>query len=165
VGLANGIAEGESGWKLGEASWLRVNLKDVVDCGLIQDSIIVTGTTVTQGRWETGFGPQSALEAWAKIRSLKNTYYGKPGATTHKDAWFCAILYHNWPAAAERVANKTFDSWVYTARDENDVVRWYGVDDEAWWIARYNIPGVRTARQWCNHYVKTKSQYVTNWTP
>lgn len=169
VDLTRGVVEGESGNYVGAVSWSGTSNSYGVDCGLIQTRVTTQidggSVYVSPESWRRAFCLSSLERAAKAFRDRKDRYYGLVGATNHKRAWELAVLAHNWPAAAERHAKGTFDSWRYTALDSNGVKRSYGVDEPAYWITRLGVQNVSTARQWCNHYIDSKLNYVKTYGP
>lgn len=161
VGLMKGIAEGESGLQFAAVS--GPNWNDSFDAGITQDNLSPNELSDI-ARWHHAFElPTQFNELGAKLRKQYDAYRGMPGAATAKAAWFCAILSHNWPAAAEKTAKGQFDSWRYFAVGADGVGRYYGVDDPAYWVVQASGGRLRTAREWRDNYVSSKTMYVKTW--
>lgn len=161
VGLLKGIALGESGLFFAAVS--GPNWNDSYDAGITQDNL-TSGEQQTLSRWRYAFQLKPQFnDLGDKLRTQYDAYIGRPGAATPRDAWFCAILYHNWPAAADKTAAKQFDSWRYFAVDSTGVGRYYGVDEPAYWVIQASGGRLRTAREWRDAYVSSKTIYVKSW--
>lgn len=161
VGLLKGIAEGESGLQFAAVS--GPNWNDSYDAGITQDNLLITELGDID-RWRNAFNLRVSFgELAAKLRKQYDAYFGLPGAATPRDAWHCAILYHNWPAAAEKLANRQFDSWRYFAVGADGVGRYYGVDEPAYWVIQASGGRLRTAREWKDSYISSKIMYVASW--
>ncbi len=162
LGLLKGIAEGESGLQFAAVS--GPNWNDSFDAGITQDNLAPNELSHID-RWHHAFElPTQFGELGAKLRAQYDGYLGDPGCPNAKAAWFCAILYHNWPAAADKTAAKQFDAWRYFAVDSTGVGRYYGVDEPAYWVIQASGGRLRTAREWRNNYVSSKTMYVKSWT-
>lgn len=184
-GLFQGLIEGESGWAVGCVSWNNVDTNaESVDCCWVQDNVL--RSEYSEARFAQAFdGPWGFKDTGKKLRDRKTYADLKNPGLTNERAWrYGAILYHNWPAASERIVAGTFDSWKYTSNyyfnkpgvdngtfvsaifdNGNRVgeVRRYSVDTDAQWVSRWGIPNVTTGRDWAIYYVDTKTAYVTGW--
>lgn len=161
VGLLKGVAEGESGLQFAAVS--GPNWNESYDAGITQDNLLI-GELGVIARWRNAFDLRvSFTDLAAKLRKQYDLYHGSPGAVTARDAWFCAILYHNWPAAAEKTANRQFDTWRYFAVASDGTGRYYGVDEPAYWVIQASGGRLRTAREWRDSYVSSKIMYVKSW--
>lgn len=164
-GLLKGLMEGESGFILGCVSWSRNSYGYGVDAGTIQDRVWteVDGNAVTPtlARWRESFGLLSIQKAAEKIRAKYLEY--RKITSSDQYAWECAILYHNWPAAAKHRADGTLNVWRYESINSGGGLSWYGIDDPAFWIIEIGVNGVSTGRQWIKHYIDSKALYITNW--
>lgn len=158
-GLLYGIAEGESGLFFAAVS--GPNWNGSYDAGVIQENLSPSEVT-SISNWRRGFDLKWGVTDTAKkIRKQYEIY--RPFLSTDKFAWYCAILYHNWPAAAEKKAKGRFDSWKYYAIDSSGNGRYYGVDDPAYWVISASGGRLSTAREWADSYVFSKSMYVKSW--
>lgn len=161
LGLLYGISLGESGWQFAAVS--GPNWNNSYDGGATQENL--TDSQIDEVRWwrqafdlRWGFA-----DTGHKLRVQFDRYIGDPGAQTAKSAWYAAITYHNWPAAADKMAAGHFDFWQYYAVDANGVGRYYGVDDPAYWVKAASSGRLSTARQWRDDYIRGKIGFVKNW--
>lgn len=162
IGLLRGIGEGESGLYFAAVS--GPNWNNSYDGGAIQENL-TSSQIGSVSAWHRAFDLRWGFtDTGNKLRSKFDEYYGDPGAPTIKAGWYCAITYHNWPAAAEKMAAGQFDNWQYYAVDANGNGRYYGVDDPAYWVIAASGGRLSTARQWRDDYIVTKTAYVKNWT-
>lgn len=161
LGLLKGIAEGESGLQFAAVS--GPNWNESYDAGITQDNLLIVELG-NIAKWRHAFNLRISFEELAaKLRKQYDAYRGMPGASTSRDAWYCAILYHNWPAAAEKTAKGQFDSWRYFAVAADGTGRYYGVDDPAHWVITASGGRLRTAREWRDSYISSKIMYVKSW--
>ena len=161
VGLLKGVAEGESGLQFAAVSGPNWNAS--YDAGITQDNLLADELT-TLSKWSRAFNLRVSFgELAVKLRKQFDAYLGMAGAKTARDAWYCAVLYHNWPAAADKLASGQFDSWRYFAVDGSGVGRYYGVDEPAYWVIQASGGRLRTAREWKNAYIASKVMYVRAW--
>lgn len=162
VGLELGLAQGESGLYFAAVS--GPNWNNSYDAGGIQDNIL-SSELGSLAAWHRGFDLRHGFEETGKkLRAQYDSYFGKPGCQTIKGTWFTALTYHNWPAAADKMAKGQFDSWQYYAISSTGSGRYYGVDEEAWWVVQASGGRLKTARQWRDDYIASKIIYVKNWT-
>lgn len=160
-GLLYGLIEGESGFYFACVS--GPNWNGSYDAGIIQENL-GPSELGSVSNWRRGFNLRWGVDdTGTKLRRQYEAYIGDPGAKTHKDAWHCAITYHNWPAAADKMAAGQFDSWRYYAIGADGEGHYYGVDDTAYWVIQASGGRLTTARQWRDEYIRTKALYVTNW--
>lgn len=173
TGLLRGIVEGESGYFVG---CVNTDAPGGIDTGWTQDRIEIA--EYSDARFRKGFRAADAFPAVAnQIDTAAKSYYGRPGALSAKNAWWCATLNWNWPAAAEQYANGDSATWVYRARwypnlsisDDGRIVKTYndGSQDReyhmttrAQWVAKLGVPNVVTGSQWATFYVNSKWKYV-----
>lgn len=149
--LLKGLIEGEAGYMLAATTALYGN--GTRDLGAVMRNTLMTEQAAVRAAF---FIRDQIIKTARDIRNQHDSYVGDRGIPTDRKAWETAILYHNWQAAAAQVAAGTFDGWRYTSRN----VR-YGVDDPAPWIIEIGVSGVVTARQWCKHYIESKTLYVS----
>lgn len=161
VGLARGVAEGESGFYCGMVDCSTPGGKD---CGWM-------GRRVYEGQygdvraWYNAYhGPTAVHDALTAIREGHDEFYGQPGARTHESAWKIAVGGRNWPAAAYRYAAGTISSWQYRERLSDGRIVYRYMDEPAEWVKAIGVPGVETGYEWFEHYVRTKVHYVKTWT-
>lgn len=176
-GLLRGIIEGESGYAVG---CVNTDAAGGIDCGWTQDR--VPTAEYNQDRFHRAFRAANAFPALARaLQAAAHGYYGKPGAKSAKQAWWCGTLNWNWPAAAMHYANGDVDSWRYISRwypglkigDGGQLVqtfpdgsqdRRYSMSTAAQWILRYGVEGVSNGGDWAAFYVRTKWKYTgTDW--
>jgi hypothetical protein len=147
-GLIRGIVEGESGFMVGAVNW---SVAGGVDCGWTQRRVIEQN--YDEDNFRRAFhGPVQFDLLAAELRREKDRFYGKAGAKTHRRAWELAILDHNWPYAAQRLAEGKC-IYLDCAKDTRF----------AQWVADIGVPGVDTPQEWAKHYVNSKIGYVTEW--
>ncbi len=162
IGLLLGLAQGESGLFFAAVS--GPNWNNSYDAGAIQDNI-EAAQLGSLSAWRKGFNLRVGFhETGLKLRTQYDGYYGDPGCKTIKDTWFTALTYHNWPAAADKMAKGEFDSWQYYAIGSDGAGHYYGVDDPAYWVVQASGGRLSTARQWRDDYIQSKIIYVKNWT-
>lgn len=140
-GLARGLMEGESGFFVACVS--PANSNDTRDYGAYQDSL---STSASDADLRRAFNVRLlADETLEKLRVRHDDYIGEGWVgDSPLRAWSCAVLYHNRPSAAERMAR----SGPSALADGN---RGY--------------PGGRTEREWSLYYIESKVMYVRAWTP
>lgn len=142
-GLIRGLAENESGWAVGAVNW---DIPGGVDCGWVQRRIY-EGNYTNQA-FKDAFNGVVQFEKVAKeLRELKDKFYASPHIDTHRRAWELAILSHNWPAAASKLASGGSLS-----------------DTDAEWVINLGVSGVRTPKQWADFYIAKATKYVTQYT-
>lgn len=155
--LLKGLIEGESGYFVGCVNW---DAPGGVDCGWIQDRVL-DREYEDDNRWRIAFGKASMENAADQLRAQKDRYRTKNavlhppvgsqiadfGDDLNGRAWSLAVLYHNWPWGAERLAN-------------GYVLAEYPVQ----WVVDIGVPGVTSSGDWARHYVATKTLYVKTWT-
>lgn len=140
-GLARGILENESGFML--AAWTEHPSDAGFDLGAWQDSYTWPGS---QTQYERSLNV-SAM-AFATCEKLRLVYdrYRSSGGTASRLAWECAALYHNWPAAADRMAKGLAPLRA-------------GSDDPAAWVEAASGGRLHTPREWANAYVAAATRY------
>jgi hypothetical protein len=149
VNLLRGVIEGESGFYVGAVNW---SVAGGVDCGYVQRRVY-EGDYSNDAVFRKAFDGKQQFDAVAKeLRTLKETFFGRKGATTHRRAWELAVLNHNWPAAADRLS-RGLSIYLDPAKD----------NQPADWVIAVGVPGVTTPRQWADFYIASKTQYVTSW--
>jgi hypothetical protein len=105
AGLLRGFAEGEGGNLLAAVNW---SVAGGVDCGVVQNR--VTGPPYSMSKLTAAFSPYQALLGAAKTWNERQAnFYNKPGVVNRSDrreyAGRLAVLAHNWPYGADRLAN------------------------------------------------------------
>lgn len=161
VGLLRGLALGESGLIFAAVS--GPNWNGSYDAGAIQENILVSELG-SKAAWDRAFDLRWGFnDTGAKLRRQYDAYYGRPGCKTAKATWLTALTYHNWPAAAEKMAEGTFDTWRYVAVDANGNKRTYGVDDYTYWVVQASAGRLTTGRQWRDAYIQSKILFVKSW--
>lgn len=149
-GLLRGICEGESGNIIPCTTPLYTDGSR--DYGPFQAHL----HNPSQERLEVAYNPnKEAVSVATETRGRFDKYVKTVGT---QSAWECAVLYHNWPAAAEQLA-KSNTNWVYESEGKS-----YTLNDRAPWIEALGVPGVTTGMQWCKFYIEKKIIYVTSWT-
>jgi hypothetical protein len=83
----------------------------------------------------------------ASLRDRKDAFHGAAGARTHQAAWELAVLNHNWPWGAHRLASGEQLS-----------------EEPAQWVQSVGVPGVESPADWANHYIRQGTLYVSKWT-
>lgn len=149
-GLLKGLIEGEAGYMLAATTALYGN--GTRDLGAVQRNTLMDEQPAVRAAF---FIRDQIIKTARDIRNQHDAYVGDRGIPTDRKAWETAILYHNWQAAATQIAAGTFDGWRYVSRKVQ-----YGVDDPAPWIIEIGVSGVSTGRQWCKHYIESKTLYV-----
>lgn len=150
-GLLRGLVEGESGFWLGNHTAPYPNgTRDLGVC------MFNRNPTAENLAW--AFDGRKAIAETARRWVLRRDYYlPMAGANgSERLAGRYAVLHHNWPAAADRFADKTIGSWTYTSRGES-----YRMSDPAPWIRELGVSGVETGYAWCTHYVSGKVAYCS----
>lgn len=146
AGLLRGIVEGESGYAIGCVNW---SVPPGVDCGLIQDRVF-DPAEATHDRWVHAFG-RGALDATAgELRARKDRFHRTGyGAPSHKRAWELAVLAHNWPAGAEKLASGQKLS-----------------ESPAAWVTAIGVRGVTSPADWARFYIERMTALVPDdgWT-
>lgn len=141
-GLLRSIVQGESGSLIAAVNW---SVPGGVDCGYTQRRVFAKD-------YENGKVVKRAFDSRYQIKLLAtglksrhDSYYGRPGATSHEAAWRLAVLHHNYPAAAERIVDVGIGglSSYYTT--------------EQTWVTAIGVKfpdgtPVRTPLEWCQHY-------------
>lgn len=162
-GLLYGITEGESGFALGATNF---TVAGGVDLGWLQRR--VTDANWNEENITNAFdGRESMNFAAERLRTWKQRYASQPGIVSTEAAWRNSVLRWNWPSAAEHFADGTIKTWQYRESwtDSNGVnhtaLRY--MKDPAMWIKAIGVPNVETGFQWAEHYVSSKTAYVTNW--
>ena len=93
-----------------------------------------------------------SVEAGKKFRTAKDSFRKAPKVSTDKRAWELAILSHNWPAAADNLANL------------GSINRDASQDDQSQnWILAASGGAMSTPRQWVDHYIQKSSVFITSW--
>jgi hypothetical protein len=153
--ILHGLVELESAYIVGATNCVTPG---GIDCGWLQ--IRVTGAQGDDPKYHNAFAAASAFTDRAEIIRERFDRYSKMNQLGNEYNWQNAALAHHWPAAAEQRARgiKAFNEWRYTADGTT-----YGVDDPAEWIVKYQIPGVKTARQLVEFYIGKTTQYVTQY--
>jgi len=140
TGLMRGALENESSFML--AAWTEHPSDDGFDLGALQDSY--PGPS-TQERYA-----QSLDVAWMAGRTgetYRRTYDRyRAGGTGPRLAWECAALFHNWPAAADRMARGLGPT---TAPDK-----------PADWVRLASGGRLQTPREWADAYIAATTRYV-----
>jgi peptidoglycan hydrolase-like protein with peptidoglycan-binding domain len=154
TGLIRGLTEGESG-NIVPATSVRYP-DGSFDTGPDQKHLL--NPTQAEEREAYNVGLEDSRIA-NETKAAYQSYFGKKGATTTKEAWRLAILLHNWPAAAEQIALGHKDTWVYTSRGLQ-----YTLDDPAPWVKEIGVFGIVTGWQWAQYYINSKTIYITSWT-
>lgn len=141
-GLVKGIVEGESGFFVGCVNW---GVPPGVDCGWTQDR--VEAPEFSDSRFHEAFdGRKQFAYVASMLRSKKNEYYKR--TNNHKRAWELAVLYHNWPFAAEKLVR-------------GGTLSKEPID----WVIAIGVAGIDSPAEWADFYISTKTHYVTEWTP
>lgn len=165
-GLARGLMEGESGFYLGAVNW---TVPGGVDCGVMQRRVY---TPFSPSRLQAAYKPfqairTSMLEMQARANVFLDTieaYHVRTGVALVSEAkrgeyaWRLATLAHNWPWAAQQLAQGAMVSTTKLA---------------TWAPASARFPDgapVRTQREWCEFYALggrhgegRMTKYVTVW--
>lgn len=160
-GLLYGLSLGESGWQFAAVS--GPNWNNSYDAGAIQENL-VSSQLGKINYWRQGFDLRWGFaDTGHKLRLKFNEYSGRPGIKTAKDGWWTALTYHNWPAAAEKMAAGLFDSWQYYAVGGDGLGHYYGVDDPAFWVKEASGGRLSTAREWRDDYIRGKVIFVKSY--
>lgn len=140
VGLARGLIENESSFML--AAFTEHPSDSGFDLGAWQDSYPVPGS---QEDYRASLDVSvMAYRTCEKLR-LRYDAYRSAGAPSRL-AWECAALYHNWPAAADRMA-----------RGLGPTTR---PDDPAGWVERASGGRLETPREWADAYIAAATKRV-----
>jgi hypothetical protein len=164
-GLMKGLTEGEAGYDGAAFARGIVDGIDYVDAGLTMQHLRRPDWTETKFR--AAFDGARAYDRLGRtLRAQRDKFTGSIGPffiDPRERPWFCAILYWNWQSAAARYSEGQHN-WQYyeTLPDGEKVMRW--MDEDAYWISKFKIPGVTTGHDWAKRYVQSKTQYVTAWT-
>lgn len=153
-GLLLGICDGESGSIIPATSGLYGNGSR--DYGPYQDN----KTNPSEAELKVAYSVNQQTRKTAdEISAVYKRYRQMPGGSTDEKAWRLAVLYHNWPAAAEKIAKGEGNTWTYQADGRS-----YKMSDPAQWIKNIGVAGVTTGWQWAEFYIDKKIVYVTSWT-
>lgn len=146
VGLLRGLIEGESGFAV--ACYSPHPSDSGFDLGPFQDSIEPSAIG-NQTRYKRAFDVQlMATDTANKIRRQFDEYVK---FVHNKRAWELAVLYHNWPAAADNLAKI---GRIYKNQSQ---------DEPQQWIIDASGGRLKTARQWVDSYIAKKFLYVTKY--
>lgn len=140
AGLARGIMESESGFML--SAWTEHPSDAGFDLGVWQDSYT---RPASQASYAKSLNVSAmAFETCEKLRTVYNRY--RNAGAVEKLAWECATLYHNWPAAADRLARGLGP----TSQP----------DTPATWVQIASGGRLSTPREWANAYIENTTRYV-----
>lgn len=144
VGLARGLIENESSFAL--AAFTEHPSDTGFDLGAWQDSYASPGS---QDEYRASLDVSvMAYRTCEKLR-LRYDAYRSAGAPSRL-AWECATLYHNWPAAADRMAKGLAPLRT-------------GSDEEAAWVVAASGGRLRTPREWADAYIAAATKRVLEW--
>lgn len=172
VGLMKGLVEEECAFDPAAVAHGFVGVEDgfeeYFDCGWTMDHI--RAGSFSEDRFKRAFDGERAFEALARrLRENRDNFQGALGPwwcpPGPRRPWYCAIGQWNWPAAAEKyAAGRT--NWTYYERLPSGDVVARRMDEPAYWITKFNIPGVSTGHEWFQRYVESKTGYVAHngWT-
>lgn len=159
--LLQGIVEGESGNYVACTSYETSD--GGRDYGAYQDHQV----DPSQATLANSFSIRYMAEDTAnKLRTQKKLYATRSavqnpkagsflaslGTTTDERAWKLAVLYHNWPYAADRLSR---GYTIYVDGSDNEPKQW---------IISASGGRLSTAVEWCRAYIDSKVVYVTSWT-
>lgn len=142
AGLLRSIVEGESGNLIAAVNW---SVSGGVDCGYTQRRVYEADYEEEE-IVKRAFDSSYQIKLLARgLRSRHDSYFGKPGATSHEQAWRLAVLHHNYPAATERIV----------AAGIGGLTSYYTTPQA--WVAAIGAKfpdgePVRTPLDWCQHY-------------
>lgn len=164
VGTLKGVGEGESSYALAAVSPAYLDdrgQEESRDFGSFQDNVATKDQT--DAHLMRSFSTKAISGDTAKkFRTQKDIYKGQAGAKTDQEAWWCAILFQNWQAAADQYAAGTINTWTYYERvDGVQIPR--KMDDKAMWVEKYSGGRLHTGREWATDYVAKKIIYVRVW--
>lgn len=105
TGLMRGFAEGEGGNLLAAVNW---SVAGGVDCGPMQYRVY--GPPYDEAKLKAAFDPLSSfVKAGKEFQARAERFYNRPGVTNRANreeyAKRLAVLAHNWPYGAERLAD------------------------------------------------------------
>lgn len=140
TGLARGAMENESSYAL--AAYTEHPSDSGFDLGAWQDSYTSPGT---QQNYMASLNV--SVMAYRTCELYRRSYdrYRAVGAASRL-AWECAALYHNWPAAADRMA-----------RGLGPTTR---PDEPAAWVQAASAGRLHTPREWAESYIAAATRYV-----
>lgn len=141
TGLARGILENESGYAL--SAYTEHPSDSGFDLGAWQDSYTWPGS---QTQYQRSLNVSAMAFATCEKLRLAYDRYRAAGAASRL-AWECAALYHNWPAAADRMS-----------KGLGPVAT--GSDDPAGWVQRASGGRLHTPREWADAYVAATTRHV-----
>lgn len=151
VGLLESVASNESGFAL--AAYSPHPSDAGFDIGVLQCSV-TPGLIGNQAHYKLGYSArQIAVRSAADLRKVKDGFYGKPGAKTHRRAWELAVINHNWPSAA---ANMAAGGGPYKESARNSRAEP--------WIVAASGGRLSTPNQWVSAYIERCTALVTRWT-
>lgn len=182
AGLGRGLIEGECAFQLG--NYTKPYADGTRDVGPVMEHIAVSDSSL-----QRSFDGRAAIGRMVEgLRESKDAAFteGQKHPTsrtrTHEGAWkYGAVLRHNWQAASFHYVQGDVATWEYEARfdkwadarsdrgsfvrkiDDRWEVRRYLMSTVAQWVAEIGVAGVNTGLQWAEHYVATKTLYVTAW--
>lgn len=167
--ILDGQIEGESGWLIAAVGWATAG---GVDCGFMQRRVL--GPPWDEAQLTRAFDSKYQIRLSARtLRERYERFVTAPGVTAPKllayipskdeRAWRLALLYHNYPAAADTFGSTPQPSTYWTTPQT--------------WVTNhgYKFPDgapVRTPFEWCAHYALSApshddpgsvARYVTDW--
>lgn len=141
-GLIRGVVEAESGGLIGAVNTM---VAGGIDCGYTQRRVLEAdyGNEDAVKRAFDGYYQMQLLAN--RLQSRHDAFFGQTGARTHLKAWRLATLDHNYPAAAQKIAQVGvggLSSYYTTPQKWVEAIGARFPDD---------VP-VRTPLEWCQHY-------------
>lgn len=144
-GTLESIMENESGFIL--AAYSKHPSDEGIDLGSYQKSIVPG--SFTQENFRKAYNVvRMAEETAAKLRQVFERFVSY-GVVNTRRAWELAILSHNWPAAAERLAQGK-SIFIDPARD----------DQPAEWVIKASAGRLQTPREWVESYIKNSTKRI-----
>lgn len=178
-GLIRGIIEGETSFLLPAVSVKYHNGSR--DIGALQENLSASDLSTEQVVTDSFICKNASDRALSKLRGRKDAYYRFKSTLGNENCWRYAVLYHNWPSAADAYAFKNINTWTYVARyvptdagpDDGFTIsynsdgsqnRSYHMTSNAQWIYAASGGRLKTGFEWSNSYMDKNTKYVTNWT-
>jgi hypothetical protein len=145
-GLLRSLAASESGFAL--AAFSRHPSDAGYDLGAFQHSSGADPDPSQSFIRDSYDVRKMAAESAARFRKAFATYRDEPHVTTDRRAWELAILSHNWPVAAENLAEI---GRIYKTKPD---------DVPEAWIEQASGGRLHTAREWVAAYIERATIYV-----
>lgn len=140
TGLMRGALENESGYMI--ACWTEHPSDAGFDLGALQDSFTAPAS---QQRYRDALDVAAISERTAATYRRSYDRYRSLGAA-QRLGWECAALYHNWPAAADRMARGLGP----TSKPDEPVE----------WVQAASGGRLSTPREWADAYIAAVCKFI-----